>query len=276
MTSMSFRDAGIKAVVFGWGGTLSTHATSVRVEELWRPAAAALEVHTSHSPEEIWACLAATEDDFWERTATHQRAGTLAEIVAEAHERLGADVPGDALDAAALAYVESIEQGVFTRFIFTDGNRSEDLIGLIGAGHLEGTVGTAPGSDPENASTMAWNAAYVAEYGALPALSFVREAYDAVIAIALAAEAAGSTDGAAIRDQLARIAGPPGEAFVAGPEGVQAALEAVREGDDINYEGAATPIDWNTAGDVTSGFMEIYGYRDGALVTIEVQPFTLE
>ena len=87
---MSFRDAGIEAVVFDWGGTLSTHATSVRVEDLWRPAAAAIEAHTSHSHEEIWACLAATEDDFWQRTATHQRAGTLAEIVAEAHERLGA------------------------------------------------------------------------------------------------------------------------------------------------------------------------------------------
>ena len=104
----------------------------------------------------------------------------------------------------------------------------------------------------------------------------MREAYDAVIAIALAAEAAGSTDGAAIRDQLVRIAGPPGDAYVAGPEGVRAALEAIRAGDDINYEGAATPIDWNAAGDVTSGFIEIYGYRDGALVTIEVQPFTLE
>ena len=73
-----------------------------------------------------------------------------------------------------------------------------------------------------------------------------------------------------------RIAGPPGEAYAAGPEGVRAALEAIHAGDDINYEGAATPIDWNAAGDVTLGFMEIYGYRDGALVTIEVQPFTLE
>ena len=104
---MSFRDAGIEAVVFDWGGTLSTHATSVRVEDLWRPAAAAIEAHTSHSHEEIWACLAATEDDFWQRTATHQRSGTLAEIVAEAHERLGADVPGEALDAAARAYLDA-------------------------------------------------------------------------------------------------------------------------------------------------------------------------
>ncbi len=232
-------------------------------------------------------------DDTWGQglsevfAANFSGTATLASYAAEGQASYLAELQQAAANGAevlvamgfsetAAFILESIEHDVFTRFIFTDGNRSEDLIGQIGAGNLEGSVGTAPGSDPENASTKAWNAAYVAEYGALPALSFVREAYDAVIAIALAAEAAGSTDGAAIRDQLARIAGPPGEAYVAGPEGVRAALEAIRDGGDINYEGAATPIDWNAAGDVTSGFMEIYGYRDGALVTIEVQPFTLE
>ena len=124
-------------------------------------------------------------------------------------------------------------------------------------------------------STMAWNAAWNAEHGAPPSRPFVREAYDAVIAIALAAEAADSLDGAAIRDQLARVAGPPGTTYIAGPDGVRAALEAVGDGADINYEGAATPIDWDAAGDVTRGFMEIYGYRGGEIVTIEVQPFDL-
>ena len=171
---------------------------------------------------------------------------------------------------------ESIENDIFTRFIFTDGNKSEDLIEQLGADALEGVVGTAPSSNPDNASTKAWTAAYVAEYGAEPSLPFVREAYDAVIAIALAAEAAGSTDGEAIRDELVRIAGPPGATYVADAAGIKAALEAAGDGDDINYEGAATPIDWNAAGDVTSGFMEIYGYRGGELVTIEIQPFSLE
>ena len=104
---MTLRDAGIEAVVFDWGGTLSTHATSVRVEELWRPAAAVLAAHMPQSAEEVWACLAATEDEFWQRTATHQRAGTLASIVAEAHERLGASAPGEALGEAARAYLDA-------------------------------------------------------------------------------------------------------------------------------------------------------------------------
>ena len=58
---------------------------------------------------------------------------------------------------------ESIENGIFTRFIFTDDNKSENLIKLLGA---EALVGTAPSSNPENASTKAWAADYIAEYGA--------------------------------------------------------------------------------------------------------------
>ena len=104
---MPFRDIEVEAVIFDWGGTLSTFATSVRVEELWDAAAAATEPHAPHSQQQIAASLAATEDAFWERTATHQRAGTLSEIVAEAHQRLGADVPAHALEAAALAYLEA-------------------------------------------------------------------------------------------------------------------------------------------------------------------------
>ena len=232
-------------------------------------------------------------DDAWGQglsevfTANFSGTATLASYPADGQPSYQAELKHAASNGAevlvamgfaetAVFLRESIEFDIFTRFILTDGNKSEDLIAQLGAENLEGTVGTAPSSDPESASTQAWDAAYMAEYGRLPSLPFVREAYDAVITIALAAEAAGSTDGAAIRDQLVRISSPPGDAFVADAAGVKAALEAVRDGDDINYEGAATPIDWNAAGDVTSGFMEIYAYRDGALVTIEVRPFSLE
>ena len=232
-------------------------------------------------------------DDAWGQglsevfAATFSGTATLASYAADGQPSYQAELQQAAANGAevlvAMGFAETevfvreaIEFDIFTRFIFTDGNKSEDLIEQIGAEHLEGTVGTAPSSSIENPSTQAWNAAYAAAYGELPSLPFVRETYDAVIAIALAAQAAGSTDGTAIRDQLARIAGPPGDAYVADGSGVRSALEAIRAGDDINYEGAATPIDWNAAGDVTSGFMEIYGYRDGALITIEVIGFSIE
>ena len=77
---------------------------------------------------------------------------------------------------------ESIENGVFTKFVFADATRSEDLAAKIGPEHLDGARGTAPGSGPDEPSTAAWNRAYVAQFGEQPARAYVREGYDAVIA----------------------------------------------------------------------------------------------
>ena len=54
----------------------------------------------------------------------------------------------------------------------------------------------------------------------MPHASFMRETYDAAIAFMIAAEHAGSTAGAAIRDSLYAISGPPGESFPATAEGI--------------------------------------------------------
>ena len=65
--------AAIEAVIFDWGGTLSTFATSLSIEEPWEPAAAALAPFAALPEAEIAARLAAAEAAFWERTATDQR-----------------------------------------------------------------------------------------------------------------------------------------------------------------------------------------------------------
>ncbi len=181
-----------------------------------------------------------------------------------------------AFPAEALIFIrESLEHSIFSEFLFVDGTKSQDLIDGIGEDFLNGSKGTAPGGGPANAATRAWDAAYIDAYGELPALPFVREAYDAVIAIALAAELAGSTDGAAIRDALPRVAAPGGDDVIPGPEGIAIAMAAVGDGDDVNYEGAATTLDWNAAGDVLTGFIQIWQYSDGEPVEIDQVPFDL-
>ena len=105
---MTLRDAGIEAVIFDWGGTLSTWATSVSTKSLWGPAAEALAPHVAQDAAELTALLGAAESDFWQRTEhEHPYGGTLAGIVAEARRRLGVDVPPSALDAAAEAYLDA-------------------------------------------------------------------------------------------------------------------------------------------------------------------------
>ena len=49
----------------------------------------------------------------------------------------------------------------------------------------------------------------------------------------------------------------------------------MRDGDDINYEGAATTLDWNEVGDVTTGFIEIWQYEGGEIVSLREVPFSL-
>ena len=177
----------------------------------------------------------------------------------------------------ALVFVrEAIENDIFTTFFFVDGTKSQDLIDGIGAEYLNGMFGTAPGPGPETPALAVWNASYEAEYGELPTLPFVREAYDAAIAVALAAEAAGSTDGADIRDHLPRIGAPGGDIASPGVNSLLRAMENLRAGGDINYQGAATSLDWNEVGDVTSGYIEIWQYAEGAIVSVTEVPFSLE
>ena len=170
---------------------------------------------------------------------------------------------------------EALENDIFSRFLFVDGTKSQDLIDDIGGEALNGFKGTAP-IGAESDALAAWDAAYLAEYGALPTRPFVREAYDAVIAIALAAQLAGSVEGEALRDALVQVASPGGTVVIPGAEGIAAGLEATGDGDDVNYEGAATTLDWNAAGDVTTGFVGIWQYQDGTIVELDAVAFSLD
>ena len=47
------------------------------------------------------------ERAFWERCSTHQRAGTLADLLAEAAAELGVDVAEAVLEQAAVGYLDA-------------------------------------------------------------------------------------------------------------------------------------------------------------------------
>ena len=170
---------------------------------------------------------------------------------------------------------ESIENGLFDQFTFGDAAKSPNLVKNIGGGRLAGMYGTAGTSAPESASSASWEKAFLAEYGELPAFAYVKETYDAVIAIALAAEAAGQSDGSAIRDRLRSVTMEPGDSVIAGPDGVAEALQIVREGGDVNYEGAAATLDWDANGDLARGHIGIWRYTADDLID-EVEAIAFE
>jgi ABC-type branched-subunit amino acid transport system substrate-binding protein len=186
------------------------------------------------------------------------------------------ETPAAAAEVEALAAIcfpescrtalrEAIEQGLIDQFIFVDGSKSQDMFDDVGVENFEGMSGTAPGAaDPDLAQAFedAYNAS---EFGPMPALPFLRESYDAVYLIALAAAAANSTDSTDIRDNLRYIANPGGETINPGTAGFTTALGLLDAGDDINYEGAAGPQDFDANGDVARGAIEIWKIVDGEI-----------
>ena len=75
--------------------------------------------------------------------------------------------------------------------------------------------------------------------------------------MALAAEKS-LTDDIDIREALRAISNPPGETVNPGTDGYTAALELIAAGTDINYEGAAGPVDMDENGDVLIGAIETF------------------
>ncbi|MDQ1697714.1 MAG: putative hydrolase of the superfamily [Frankiaceae bacterium] len=88
----------IEAVLFDWGGTLTTFH-SVDLLDAWQVAARVLAPERS---DEVAAALLAAEREVWARTATTMRSATTAEVLRAASAAVGLPVE-DALHAQAVA-----------------------------------------------------------------------------------------------------------------------------------------------------------------------------
>lgn len=153
---------------------------------------------------------------------------------------------------------EALENDVIDNFIFVDGTKEEDIFNELGWAPFDGMLGTAPGS-LNTAFGNEFDDAYESEYGALYRAPFVREAYDAVVAIALGAAAAGTnTDSAAIRDNLRGPVNAPGTVYGPGEDGIAAALAAIAADQDIDYQGASGPVEFDENGDNPIGAIDVW------------------
>ena len=182
-------------------------------------------------------------------------------FLSELAQSAGTDAGAQALvviafEGQALSIVrEAIDEGIYSRFVFGDAAKRVSLVREIGGEKLGGMYGTAGGSAPGNTATADWEAAFIAEYGELPVLACVKQTYDATVALALAAQAAGSVDGAAIRDRLWEIAGTPGRTVPGTPAGVADGLSLLAGGQEIDFDGAASTLDWDENGDLGRGYI---------------------
>ena len=156
----------------------------------------------------------------------------------------------------------SLDSGAFENFVLADGMIGDSLIQAIGE-DLNGAVGTIAGAQSKGAATyqdMATKA------GIKKDGPYVGESYDAAALIALAMQAAGSSDRAAIQSKMMMVANAPGEKIMPGE--IAKGLKILSGGGDIDYVGA-TNVEFNEVGEVFGTFKEVE-VKDGKFETIKI------
>lgn len=159
-----------------------------------------------------------------------------------------------------------------TMTFMTEAMRNADELTKIGAEATEGLRGTAPTSEDAPARD-AFDALFEqeAEEGS-PLTGFEGASFDAVLLSFLAALAAGSSDPDEVKGSLQAVSGPPGEKYTF--EQLEEAVQALLAGQDIDYEGAWGPIDFDDNGDPGSAIYEVWEF-DGTDVATQTT-FTFE
>jgi len=171
-------------------------------------------------------------------------------------------------DSGLTLVKEALENGLFKRFIGTDGLRDNLLIEKIGADNLKDSFFTSP-SSPKSEAADKFDALYTAKFQSTKDKIFIGQVYDSVMLAALAIQQAGSTDRAKVRDALRTVANAPGEPV--GPGDWAKAVELIKAGKDIDYTGATGSMEFDAAGDVAGVIghfvVDGAGYKEVGLVT---------
>lgn len=169
-------------------------------------------------------------------------------------------------ETGSLILKSAYEQGLLdgtTKVLLTDGMKTEnlaELVGQTGDGKFiaAGVLGTAPSAG--GPGYEAFKGVYSGKFNRDPGV-YDPNSWDAAAVIVLAAEAAKASSGTAIKDQIQEVANPPGQEV----SDVCEALELVRQGQDINYQGASGTVDFNEQGDVVGAYDVWTISEDGAL-----------
>jgi len=157
--------------------------------------------------------------------------------------------------ATATVIKENVRGGYKGKIIAgSDIGETDDFLDLVGRQNLEGVSYTQLASDPNTVSfksyAQKWNAFPRGDVGVGPMHYGVPNSYDAMVIFCLAMQAAGEVTGEGIAENVRNVANPPGVIVHSFTEG----KEQLLLGNEINYEGASGPCDFNEYGNVAGGF----------------------
>jgi ABC-type branched-subunit amino acid transport system substrate-binding protein len=160
-----------------------------------------------------------------------------------------------------------ISQGGPAKFLLNDGMNSPDFISSVGAKYLNEAYGTSSGTSP-TASTEYFDANYKAFSGGIdPSNPAADRAYDAGAIVGLAIAAAPTQDPTAIRDAIFKVTSKDGEVIHAGKADFAKALDLLKAGKPIRYEGVIGPVSFDQYGDITGPF-RLWKIVDGKVTTV--------
>ncbi|MDB5589384.1 MAG: amino acid transporter substrate-binding protein [Devosia sp.] len=152
---------------------------------------------------------------------------------------------------------QAVESGNFTTYVGGDGMVGDDLLTGIDAAAVEGLTATRAGAYAGESATV--YAKLATDAGQDPTATYAPQAYDAAFLLALAVEKNGSAKREGLSAALRDVASAPGEKILPGEW--TKAVELIKAGTDIDYEGAGGPLDFDAAGDVpgTIVYLEVEG-----------------
>lgn len=184
---------------------------------------------------------------------------------AQISEVLAADP--DAIALITFEEITTILPGLFGQvdpadLYFVDGNLT-NFGDEFPAGSLTGAKGTLPGLSIDTLGDFTSSLdAFLEEEGSDPLdeYSYAAESFDAVILLALASLAAGSTDASAIAEKLIEVSGGSGD----GEKCTEFAecADIILAGGVADYDGISGPITFDEVGDPTEASIGIYVYGE--------------
>lgn len=151
---------------------------------------------------------------------------------------------------------QAVESGNFTLYVGGDGMVGDELLTGIDAAAVEGMIATRAGAPAGDATTTYEKLA--TDAGINATATYAPQAYDAAFLIALAIEKNGSGKREGLSEALRQVASAPGEKILPGEW--KKAVELIKAGTDIDYQGAGGDLDFDSAGDV-----------DGIIVQLAVE-----
>lgn len=160
-----------------------------------------------------------------------------------------------------------ISQGGPQTFLLNDGMNSTDFIESVGAKFLDNAFGTSSGTTPTKSTEYFYGAYKDFSGGIEPSAPAADRSYDAGAIVGLAIAKAGSAEADAIKAAIPQVVSADGEPIFAGKDEFAKALELIKAGKPIKYEGVIGPVGFDEYGDITGPF-RLWRISSGEVTTV--------